>query len=62
MKTYVVTVIPKNPAYNDRGNSFNIDAANKAAAISQARKRVRFEMLYDRHDGPLEYRCVEGDE
>jgi len=59
MKTYTVTATLKFPSCTDRGASFEITAKNKAAAISEARARVRRECLYDRHDGPLNYSAVE---
>ena len=59
MKSYIVTAMPKNPAYNDRGHEMEIDAESKAAAISEARSRVRRDCIYDRHDGPIEYSAIE---
>jgi hypothetical protein len=52
---YLVTVKPIRPAFNDRGVELEIGAASKAEAISEARKQVRRELLYDRLDGPLAY-------
>lgn len=57
-KTYTVTVMPKYPAWDDRGAEFEIYAKNRAEAIKQARKQVFNECLYGRPDGPLIYRAV----
>jgi len=55
MTTYEVHIIPKHPAYGDRGNILTISAATKAKAISAARKEVWRECLYHRLDGALIY-------
>lgn len=61
MKTYTVNVTPKNPAWNEvNGHDFTIVAANRAEAISKARKRNAAEYIYDRHAGPLVYKATEG--
>lgn len=59
MKTYTVSVIPRTPAYNDRGFDYEITAQNKKAAIAEARRRMGRDLHYDRHDGPLIYTAVE---
>lgn len=61
MNNYIVTVIPKRPAFGERGAQLEISAPNKAKAISIARKRVPHECLYDRHDGPLVYTATLAD-
>jgi hypothetical protein len=62
MRTYTVNVIPKRPAFNDRGYDYEITAKNKAEAISEARRRMGRDMHYDRLDGALIYTATEGDQ
>lgn len=62
MKSYIVTVIPKFPAYDDKGARLEIYAKNRAEALKQARKEVFNECLYGRPDGPLIYRAVVAEE
>lgn len=59
MKTYTVTASLRNPSCYDSGATFEIEAQNKKEAIKEARKMVRREMLYDRHDGPIDYEAEE---
>lgn len=57
MKTYIVTVIPKRPAWDDEGAGLEVIAKDRADALKQARKMVDRHSLYDRTDGPLLYRA-----
>jgi hypothetical protein len=58
-KFYDVLIIPARPACTDHGVVYDIEATSKAAAIKQARERIRREMTYDRHDGKLLYTATE---
>jgi hypothetical protein len=63
MATYRVTVALKFPSVYDRGTELVIeDVKNKKEAISEARASVKRQMLYDRHDGALEYSAVQIEE
>lgn len=55
LHTYIVTVIPARPAHDERGHEIEVAAKTAALAISQARKQVRWNCLYDRLDGALKY-------
>ena len=55
MRHYKVRVQPKHMGLDDCVAEFDIDAPNKKEAVKEARRRVQIEMLWDRHDGPLEY-------
>lgn len=56
MPRYTVTVKPRRPAFDDRGTTLEIVALTKTLAIKEARRLVRMNCMYDRHDGPLVYR------
>jgi hypothetical protein len=55
-KTYLVTISDRYPAAGECPTVLEIDAANKKAAIAQARKLVGWR---SRHDSPLTYRAAE---
>lgn len=55
LRDYQVTVRLKYPSIEHAGCELTITAYNQKNAISEARRQVREQSLYDRHDGPLIY-------
>ena len=53
MRTYVVHVIPKQPACTDRGYEFDIVASTAAEARRRGREQALYEGHYTRIDGAL---------
>lgn len=59
MKYYDVLIRPANPAFDDQGHVYDIEATSKKKALKEARKIRRRECLYDRLDGKILYTITE---
>jgi hypothetical protein len=61
MATYRVEVSREFKAWNDAPAVYVVSAPTAAKAISEARKRVAADMIFDRHDGRLTYTATRDD-